>query len=120
MHFRAGKKAQGTLSLCDPIDGEGDGGLTLNDAMADPFQLDDAYEVKEEVAQLCREVKKLSERECLVLVLRYGLGGRAPLTQQEVAARLHISRSYISRIEKKAIGLVRERMRGASGVSQRH
>ncbi len=120
MHFRAGKKAQGTLSLCDPIDGEGDGGLTLNDVMADPFQLDDAYEVKEEVAQLCREVKKLSERECLVLVLRYGLGGRAPLTQQEVAARLHISRSYISRIEKKAIGLVRERMRGASGVSQRH
>ena len=107
MHFRAGKKTQGTLSLCDPIDGEGEGGLTLNDVMADPFQMDDAYEMKEETARLYRAVKKLNERECMILTLRYGLGGRAPLTQQQVADRLQISRSYVSRIEKKAIGMVR-------------
>ena len=107
MHFRAGKKTQGTLSLCDPIDGEGDGALTLNDVMADPFQMDEAYETKEETAGLYRAIQDLAPREARILTLRYGLGGQAPLTQQEVADRLSISRSYVSRIEKKAIGTVR-------------
>ena len=110
MHFRAEKKTQGTLSLCDPIDGEADGGLTLNDVMADAFLLDDAYETKEETQLLYRVIGRLGERERRILVLRYGLGGRAPLTQQEVAELLGISRSYVSRIEKKAVGMVRGEM----------
>lgn len=53
--------------------------------------------------------KTLDERERTIIVLRYGLGGRLPLTQREVAARLNISRSYVSRIEKKALSILRKR-----------
>ena len=52
--------------------------------------------------------KLLDKREKEIIVLRYGLGSLPPLTQREVAAKLHISRSYVSRIEKKALSLLRE------------
>lgn len=58
--------------------------------------LDEDYEGREEVARLRQLVNTLSGRERQVIVLRYGLGGQPPLTQQEVAGLLHISRSYVS------------------------
>lgn len=50
-----------------------------------------------------------SEREKVIVKLRYGLGGKVPLTQREVAKKLKISRSYVSRIEKKALQMLRKR-----------
>lgn len=108
MQFRAGKKSQNDVSIQDPIDGEGEGGLTLNDVMADSFNMHEEYERKEEAAALYRVVNCLSGRERQVVILRYGLSGGEPLTQQQVADILHISRSYISRIEKKSLGMLRE------------
>lgn len=108
MQFRAGKKSQNDVSIQDPIDGEGEGGLTLNDVMADSFNMHEEYERKEEAQALYRMVNRLSGRERQVVILRYGLSGDQPLTQQQVADILHISRSYISRIEKKSLGMLRE------------
>lgn len=108
MQFRAGKKSQNDVSIQDPIDGEGEGGLTLNDVMADSFNMHEEYERKEEVQALYRVVNRLSGRERQVIILRYGLSGDQPLTQQQVADILHISRSYISRIEKKSLGMLRD------------
>jgi len=108
MQFRASKKSQNDVSIQDPIDGEGEGGLTLNDVMADSFNMHEEYERKEEAEALYRVVNRLSGRERQVVILRYGLSGDQPLTQQQVADILHISRSYISRIEKKSLGMLRE------------
>ena len=55
--------------------------------------------------QIIRE--RLTTREAEIIRLRYGLGGTIPLTQREIAASFGISRSYVSRIEKKAVGILR-------------
>lgn len=97
MQFRAGKKSQNDVSIQEPIDGEQDGGLTLNDVMADNFNMHEDYERKEEAQALYRVVARLSGRERQIVILRYGLSGTQPLTQQQIADLLHISRSYVSR-----------------------
>ena len=104
MNFRAGKKNQGTAYISDPLEGDSEGGLTLNDVVADPFCMDEDYELSEERDELRRMVQSTLEgRERQVILLRYGFGGQEPLTQQQVAGMLGISRSYVSRIEKKAV-----------------
>lgn len=108
MQFRAGKKSQNDVSIQDPIDSEQDGGLTLNDVMADSFNMHEDYERKEEAQALYRVLNRLSGRERQIVILRYGLSGAGPLTQQQIADILKISRSYVSRIEKKALGILRE------------
>ena len=116
MNFRAGKKDQGTAYINDPIEGEGEGGLTLNDVVADPFCLDESYEQQEEKGELRQLVQAYLEgRERQIVLLRYGFTGQDPLTQQEVADILGISRSYVSRIEKKAL----EKLRGELTVKNR-
>ena len=65
---------------------------------------------KEEIAELYKVVQLLSGRERQIVVLRYGLNGNQALTQQQVADILKISRSYVSRIEKKAILQMRRQM----------
>ena len=107
MQFRKIKKAPSTVSMQEPIESGRDGGLTVIDVLPDDFMMDEDYEEREEVAQLRRLVQTLGGRERQVIVLRYGLGGQPPMTQQEVASLLGISRSYISRIEKKAVELLR-------------
>ena len=67
------------------------------------FSLDIQGAVARLAARLRTLVEQLPERERRLLTLRYGLGGDAPLTQQEVAARFGISRSYVSRLEKRAL-----------------
>lgn len=112
MHFRAGRKNQNVISIQDPIDNDKDGSnLTLNDVVADTFALDEAYESKEETAHLYKAIDKLEGRERQIIVLRYGLGAAAPLTQQEVSEVLHISRSYVSRLESKALEQLRSGMK---------
>lgn len=108
MQFRKLRKSPATVSMQEPIEsGRDGGGLTVIDLLPDDFMLDEDYEGREEVARLRQLVDTLSGRERQVIVLRYGLGGQPPLTQQEVAGLLHISRSYVSRIEKKAVGMLR-------------
>ena len=111
MLLRANKKYQGTASLSDAIGTDKDGNeLTLMDLIPDDQDsVIDLVERKIERKNLIKLLQKcLNEREYAVINLRYGLKGGKPLPQREVAAFLKISRSYISRIEKKAIEKVRK------------
>lgn len=108
MSFRVGKKSQNNISIQESIDQDKDGnGLTINDVVADSFAIDEAYETREEATKIHRIVESLSGRDRQIVVLRYGLQGQKPLTQQQVSEILHISRSYVSRIEKKALELLK-------------
>ena len=109
MHFRAQKKLQGEVSLSDTIDTDKEGNaLELMDVVGvDDTMLDDLHDRDNalRVRQLVGEL--LSPREAEIIRLRYGLGGTMPLTQREVAATFDISRSYVSRIEKRALEKLR-------------
>jgi len=112
MHFRSIKKSGSDVYINDPIETDKDGNpLTLMDLIADEENLDDVIELRLKSAELHKYIKiSLSDRERLIISLRYGLGRRKPLTQREVAKMLHISRSYVSRIEKKALEKLRENL----------
>ena len=105
MHFRARKKTVQDVYLFDPIDTDKDGNaLTLGDIMADEHNIFDDIDLSIRSEQLHTFIRRnLSSREQEILFLRYGLAGTRPQTQKETADRLGISRSYVSRIEKKAI-----------------
>ena len=110
MHFRGQKKSAGDVSLSDALDADGEGeGLALLDTIAcDQDMLEDLS--RREAAEQVRKAvdTTLDGREAQVIRLRYGLDGKPPMPQREVAAALGISRSYVSRIEKKAL----EKLRG--------
>ncbi|HIX66392.1 MAG TPA: RNA polymerase sporulation sigma factor SigK [Candidatus Anaerotruncus excrementipullorum] len=110
MHFRNKKKSAQDVYISDPIDTDKDGNsLTLQDIMAEEDNIVDCIDLKIKSEQLHRFIQSaLDDRERRIILLRYGLQGGRPLTQREVAKRLGISRSYISRIEKKAILALRE------------
>lgn len=111
MQLRAGRKMQNTVSIQEPIECDKEGNsLSINDVVADSFYMDEDYECKEERQKLYNVVKMLSGRERQIIILRYGLSGAAPLTQQEVSEILKISRSYVSRIETKALAIMRGEM----------
>lgn len=111
MHFRALKKSAGDICMNDPIDTDKDGNaLTLMDLLEDGTDIEADVERSIHRKQLCRFLSEcLDERELEIIVHRYGLHGGMPLTQKEVAKALHISRSYVSRLEKKALGKLREK-----------
>ena len=102
MHLRRVRREAGTLSLQEPLEGE-NGMLTLADTLPDEAVMEEDCERRDAAARLRALVEQLPERDRQLLTLRYGLGGGAPLTQQEVAARFGISRSYVSRLEKRAL-----------------
>ena len=102
MHLRRVRREAGTLSLQEPLEGE-NGMLTLADTLPDEEVMEEDCERRDATARLRALVEQLPERDRQLLTLRYGLGGGAPLTQQEVAARFGISRSYVSRLEKRAL-----------------
>ncbi|HJA24513.1 MAG TPA: sigma-70 family RNA polymerase sigma factor [Candidatus Fournierella merdigallinarum] len=111
MSFRRQKKAPATVSMNEPIESGRDGStLTVIDVVPDDFLLDEDCERRDETARLRRLVDDLSGRQRQVVLLRYGLSGQPPMTQQQVAELLGISRSYISRIEKAAVELLRARL----------
>ena len=105
MHLRSTKRTRYEVSLNDPIgvDKEGNA-ITLLDVLGtDPDVVADLVENQCEKERMVREVAKLRGREKTVLELRFGLSSEERKTQREVAEHLGISRSYVSRIEKKAL-----------------
>ncbi len=114
MYFRSRRKLQGEVSLSDTLESDQEGNnLSLMDVIrVDDTMLDD-LDVKESCKKAREAVDKcLTGREAEVITLRYGLTGAPPLTQREIAARCGISRSYISRIEKKALEKLRKYLEG--------
>ena len=109
MHFRSQRRRSGELSLSEELDAEGEGGgLALQDMLAQEDDLAERIGSEEIAAALRRAVEtELEERERRIIRLRYGLGGELPLTQRETAKHCRISRSYVSRIEKRALGKLR-------------
>ena len=111
MFIRAGKKHKSNLSLSDPVGTDKDGNeLTLMDLL---FEKEDKVfgSVEQSLMQekfLSAVKRLLNERETVIICLRYALTGGAPLPQREVARQLKISRSYVSRIEKRALEKLRD------------
>ena len=105
MYFRAGRKSAQDVSLSDYIDTGTDGApLALMDVVSEDVDLMEQVAGRETVEQLRRAVDTcLTEQERTVICLRYGLDTQTPLRQREVADRTGISRSYVSRIEKRAL-----------------
>ncbi len=114
MHFRNIKKTAQDIYISDPIDTDKEGNaLTLMDIVAEDESIFEDIDLKLKSEKLHVLINKyLDERERTIVCLRYGLTGGAPLTQREVAAMLKISRSYVSRIEKKALQTLRRRFDG--------
>lgn len=109
MYFRSQHKSQGDVSLSDTLDAEDEGGslslmdvLKVEDTMLEELSAKDAGHSVRAAVERC-----LEGREKTVITLRYGLNGAPPLTQREIAQQCGISRSYISRIEKKALERLR-------------
>ena len=110
MYFRAQKKSAQDVSLSDYIETGADGAaLSLMDVVAEEEDLLETVSRREGVRAVCDAVRdRLTPQERLVIELRYGLGGGAPLRQREVAEKTGISRSYVSRIEKRALEKLRQ------------
>ena len=110
MQFRAAKKSAGDVYIHEPVETDKDGNaLTLMDL------IDDGVDIHEQVDILIRSrqlysflTQCLDKRELDIIVYRYGLYGSKPHTQNETAIKMGISRSYVSRIEKKAIGKLKK------------
>ena len=110
MHFRSQKKLNAEVSMNDTIDVDRDGNpLTYTDVISSEEDLPEEVmrHVDGEKAMMLVRTR-LDARERQVIMLRFGLGGIPALTQREIAAKLGISRSYVSRIEKAAIDKLRE------------
>ena len=112
MHFRSQKKQAAEISLNDTIDVDRDGNpLTYIDVIScdDSLEAEVERKIRSAKARTCVDTL-LSPRERKIISMRYGLDGRQPLTQREIAEALKISRSYVSRIEKNALDKLREAM----------
>ena len=112
MYFRSRKKCSREVSLYEPIGTDKEGNqIQLVDLLeVDDKDVVEQMELRRQILMLYKLISyALDERERQILQLRYGLNNRASVTQREIADRLHISRSYVSRIEKKALGKLRER-----------
>lgn len=114
MYFRSQKKLQGEVSLSDSIETDKEGNaLQLMDVVGvDDTMLEDLHD-RDTALRLRRLVEQcLTAREAKIVRLRYGLGGTIPLTQREIASSFGISRSYVSRIEKRALEKLRQGLQG--------
>ncbi len=105
MHFRSNKKNGITISLNDSIGYDKDGNEVslLEVIQDDSLDILEVLQLKENVSLLKEYLKILTPREMEILVKRYGLLNEEEQTQKEIAKQLHISRSYVSRIEKRAL-----------------
>ncbi len=110
MHIRSIKKNSLDVSLDESIDTDKDGNpLTLMDIMATEDNILDELDLKMNSEKMYGFIEQLLPRERSIIIMRYGLNGKKPMTQKEVADRLNISRSYVSRIEKKTIAKLAQR-----------
>ena len=108
MQFRRDRKAGQTVSLQEALEADGDSALTLADVLQDSFCMEETCEKQEDARRVRQLLDTLPARERQIILLRYGLAGQPPLTQLEVAGLLHISRSYVSRLETHALDLLRQ------------
>lgn len=113
MHFRSQKKLQGEVSLSDTLETDKDGNsLFLLDIVGVEDTMLEDLDARETCQRLRRLIRsRLTEREADIIERRYGLRGRRPQTQRELAADYGISRSYVSRLEKKALDKLRDAMK---------
>ena len=114
MFFRSRKKHLSDISINDTIDVDKDGNpLTYLDIISVEESIESELDLKVHIEKLRELVDGiLPEREREIVVLRYGLKGYQPRTQREVAKYLGISRSYVSRIEKRALTLLKDSFGG--------
>jgi len=112
MHFRAQKKTAQDISISEPIDTDSEGNpLTLMDILSTEDTIAQDLDLKLKSERLTQLVAGLADkREKEIIILRYGLNGEEPLTQREVARLLSISRSYVSRLEKRSLERLRRQM----------
>ncbi len=105
MYYRANKKTQTTISLNDSIGYDKEGNeINLVDMLEDKKEdILDTIQIKDNIALLNKYMEKLNKREKEIIIKRYGLNNEKDLTQKEIADSLGISRSYVSRIEKRAL-----------------
>lgn len=118
MYLRAVKKTERDVSLNETIDTDKDGNpLTLMDIMKVDDNILDELDMKLNSKKLGQYItEELNSREKTVIILRYGLNGKKPMTQKEIAKMLNISRSYVSRIETKALKTLRKRFESSSNL----
>ena len=111
MYFRSAKKSARDVYLDEPVDTDKDGNsMSLMDIIAEDDNMVDRIDTMMKSRQLYGFVENcLDDREREIILYRYGLYGKKPLTQREVADKLKISRSYVSRIEKKALEKLKDR-----------
>lgn len=115
MHFRARKKVSREVSLYEPIgtDKEGNQIHLLDIVESDEPDVVEQMELARQTKQMLKMIPVvLSEREQMIVTRRYGLYRQKPMTQREIAASLGISRSYVSRIEKRALEKLRKNFSG--------
>ncbi len=105
MYFRNNKKLSQEISFSEPIDTDSEGNpLTLMDIIAVDDTIVDDIDTKGKLIRLVEIINEIdNERDKTIIVKRYGLDGNKPLTQKEIAKELNISRSYVSRIEKRIL-----------------
>ncbi len=110
MYFRSIKKQSSDVFLGDTIEYDRDGNpLTIEDTLKADIDLAEDLETKIRWSKVKEYIDNMEdERAREIIILRYGLNNKKPLTQREVADRLNISRSYVSRIEKKTLGEIRK------------
>lgn len=113
MYFRNKKKFSQDVSFSDPIDSDKDGNtLSIMDTLADEHSINEDIENKILYENLYKTIdSELLPREKEIICLRYGLHGRKAYTQREIAKNLGISRSYVSRIEKKALEILKTKLK---------
>ena len=116
MHFRAQRKLQGEVSLTDTLEAAGEGGnLSLMDVIAVDDNMLEDLDTRDACVKVRRCVQScLTPRERMIITMRYGLDDHTPRTQREIAVQCGISRSYVSRIEKKALEKLQIGMEGWS------
>lgn len=116
MHFRAQRKSAQDVSLSDYIETGADGAaLSLMEVISDEQDLLEQVSTRESIRKLRGAIDTcLTEQERQVVMLRYGLGGKPPQRQREVAQATGVSRSYVSRIEKRALEKLRDALEGGT------
>ncbi len=110
MSFRKQKPNENLISLEETLDvNNNESNLSLKDSLQDNFEIEEFCEKQENKREILNLItSQLNGRERQIIILRYGIGNNPPMTQQQVCEILGISRSYVSRLETKALRMLRK------------
>ncbi len=122
MHFRAKRKRAQDVSLSDYIETGADGtSLELMDVVGQEDDMLERFTQRQQLSRVAQAMQtELTQQERTVIELRYGLGNRSPCRQREVAEITGISRSYVSRIEKRALQKLRKALEEPGETGNAH